>query len=169
MEKISSYFFLQLVMQWGGHFVLWSNEVNAFIFASWSRTLIGDFLKFQKLFIEKNWHILNSTWDRIISSSLLGQPSFSNLMYHCHGWETAGCSRHAGQSNFPRIVCRQNRLAWKNCVVLLPKKRRRPVSFRHKEKRFSLWTAPWLSIKSGVYRSYAIFRLPSLIILWPLH
>ena len=30
-----------------------------------------------------------------------------------HGWETAGCSRHAGQSNFPRIVCRPIRLAWK--------------------------------------------------------
>ena len=29
-----------------------------------------------------------------------------------HGWETAGCSRHAGQSNFPRIVCRPIRLDW---------------------------------------------------------
>ena len=66
----------------------------------------------------------------------------------------------AGQSDWPE----------KNCVVLLPKERRRHVSFRHKEKRFSLWTAPCLSIKSGVYRvTYAIFRLPSLIILWPLH
>ena len=54
----------------------------------------------------------------------------------------------------------------KNCVVLLPKKRRRPVLFRLKEKQFSLWIAPCLSIKSGVYRvTYAIFRLPSLIIL----
>ena len=52
------------------------------------------------------------------------------------------------------------------CVVFLPKKRRRPVSFRHEEKRFFLWTAPCLSIKSGVYRvTFAIFRLPSLIIL----
>ena len=58
----------------------------------------------------------------------------------------------AGQSDWPE----------KNCVVLLPKKRRRPVSFHHEEKRFSLWTAPCLSIKSGVYRvTYAIFRLPS--------
>ena len=31
--------------------------------------------------------------------------------YHLHGWETAGFSRHAGQSNFPRIVCRPIRLA----------------------------------------------------------
>ena len=31
----------------------------------------------------------------------------------------------AGQSDWPE----------KNCVVLLPKKRRRPVSFRHEEKR----------------------------------
>ena len=62
----------------------------------------------------------------------------------------------AGQSDWPE----------KNCVVLLPKKRRRPVSFRHEEQRFSLWTAPCLSIKSGVYRvTYTIFRLPSLIIL----
>ena len=66
----------------------------------------------------------------------------------------------AGQSDWPE----------KNCVVLLPKKRRRPVSFRHEEQRFSLWTAPCLSIKSGVYRvTSTIFRLPSLIILWPLH
>ena len=66
----------------------------------------------------------------------------------------------AGQSAWPE----------KNCVVLLPKKRRRPVSFPHEKKRFSLWTAPCLSIKSGVYRvTYAIFRLPLLIILWPLH
>ena len=28
-----------------------------------------------------------------------------------HEWETAGCSRHAGQSNLPRIVCRPIRLA----------------------------------------------------------
>ena len=42
----------------------------------------------------------------------------------------------AGQSDWPEIIC----------VVLLPKKRRRPVSFRHEEKRFSLWTAPCLSI-----------------------
>ena len=62
----------------------------------------------------------------------------------------------AGQSDWPEKIC----------VVLLPKKRRRPVSFRHEEKRFSLWTAPCLSIKSGVYRvTYAIFRLPLLIIL----
>ena len=62
----------------------------------------------------------------------------------------------AGQSDWPE----------KNCVVLLPKKCRRPVSFPHEEKGFSLWTAPCLSIKSGVYRvTYAIFRLPSLIIL----
>ena len=62
----------------------------------------------------------------------------------------------AGQSDWPE----------KNCVVLLPKKRMRPISFRHEEKRFSLWTAPRLSIKSGVYRvTYTIFRLPSLIIL----
>ena len=62
----------------------------------------------------------------------------------------------AGQSDWPEKIC----------VVLLPKKRRRPVSFRHEEKRFSLWTAPCLSIKSGVYRvTFAIFRLPSLIIL----
>ena len=47
----------------------------------------------------------------------------------------------AGQSDWPE----------KNSVVLLPKNRRRPVSFRHEEKRFSLWTAPCLSIKSGVY------------------
>ena len=59
----------------------------------------------------------------------------------------------AGQSNWPE----------KNCVVLLPKKCRRPVLFPHEEKRFALWTAPCLSIKSGVYRvTYAIFRLPSL-------
>ena len=65
----------------------------------------------------------------------------------------------AGQSDWPE----------KNCVVLLPKKRRRPVLFPH-EKRFSLWTAPCLGIKSGVYRvTYATFRLPSLIVLWPLH
>ena len=40
----------------------------------------------------------------------------------------------AGQSDWPEKIC----------VVLLPKKRRRPVSFRHKEKRFSPWTAPWV-------------------------
>ena len=61
----------------------------------------------------------------------------------------------AGQSDWPE----------KNCVVLLPKRRRRPVSLGHEEKQFSLWTAPCLSIKS-VYRvTYGIFRLPSLIIL----
>ena len=38
-----------------------------------------------------------------------------------HGWETAGCSGHAGQSDWPE----------KNCLVLLPKKRRRPVLFPH--------------------------------------
>ena len=38
----------------------------------------------------------------------------------------------AGQSNWPE----------KNCVVLLPKKRRTPVSFHHKEKRFSLMDSP---------------------------
>ena len=42
-------------------------------------------------------------------------------MLYGHGWETAGCSRHAGQSDWLE----------KNCVVLLPKKRRRPVSCRH--------------------------------------
>ena len=42
--------------------------------------------------------------------------SLKNFKYfptQIHGWETAGCSRHAGQSNFPRIVCRPIRLAWK--------------------------------------------------------
>ena len=62
----------------------------------------------------------------------------------------------AGQFDWPK----------KKCVVLSPKKRRRPVSFRHEEKRFFLWMAPCLSIKSGVYQvTYSIFRLPSLIIL----
>ena len=41
---------------------------------------------------------------------------FQRQLFHVfysleHGWETAGCSRHAGQSNFPRIVCRPIRLA----------------------------------------------------------
>ena len=88
---------------------------------------------------------------------------FSIFILHLHGWEIAGMPANrtflelsAGQSEWPE----------KNCVVLLPKKRRRPVSFRHEEKRFSLWTAPCLSIENGVYRvTYAIFCLPSLIIL----
>ena len=43
-------------------------------------------------------------------------------MPHHHGWETAGCSRHAGQSNFPRIVCRPIRLAWKKLLAFVTKK-----------------------------------------------
>ena len=41
--------------------------------------------------------------------------------YH-HGWETAGCSRHAGQLNFPRIVCRPIWLAWKKLRGFVTKK-----------------------------------------------
>ena len=88
---------------------------------------------------------------RVIDSAVIkpGPRSISPGLV-MHVWESAG------QSDWPEKIC----------VVLLPKKRRRPVSFRHEEKRFSLWTAPCLSIKSGVYRvTYAIFRLPSLIIL----
>ena len=50
--------------------------------------------------------------------------SLNNLfgLYLLHGWETAGCSRHAGQSNFPRIVCRPIRLAWKNLRGFVTKK-----------------------------------------------
>ena len=55
----------------------------------------------------------------------------------------------AGQSDWPE----------KNWVVLLPKKRRRPVSFCHEEKRFSLWTAPCLSIKSAVYQVTTLFSV----------
>ena len=44
------------------------------------------------------------------------------LMYVSHGWETAGCSRHAGQSNFPRIVCRPIRLAWTKLRGFVTKK-----------------------------------------------
>ena len=39
-----------------------------------------------------------------------------------HGWETAGCSRHAGQFNFPRIVCRPIRLVWKKLRGFVTKK-----------------------------------------------
>ena len=42
--------------------------------------------------------------------------------WYYHGWETAGCSRHAGQSNFPRIVCRPIRLAWKKLCGFVTKK-----------------------------------------------
>ena len=45
-----------------------------------------------------------------------------NFKLHIHGWETAGCSRHAGQLNFPRIVCRPIRLAWKNLRGFVTKK-----------------------------------------------
>ena len=38
----------------------------------------------------------------------------------------------AGQSDWPE----------KNCLVLLPKKRRRPVSFGHEEKRFFPMDSP---------------------------
>ena len=92
-------------------------------------------------------------WDRYKNMggrlpAVVGMPANRTFLELC-----------AGQSDWPE----------KNCVVLLPKKRRRPVSFRHEEKRFSLWTAPCLSIKRGVYRVTYIFRLPSLINLWPLH
>ena len=57
-----------------------------------------------------------------------------------------GDCRHAGQSNFPRIVCRPIRLAWK--------KRRRPVLFRHEEKRFSLMDSPLSQHKKRSLPSY---------------
>ena len=84
----------------------------------------------------------------------------------CMGGRLPAVAGMPANQNFLELSAGQSDWPEKICVVLLPKKRRRPVSFRHEEKRFSLWTAPCLSIKSGVYRvTFAIFRLPSLIIL----
>ena len=59
--------------------------------------------------------------DKLIRKSTLEHKvaTFADIM---HGWETAGCSRHAGQSDFPRIVCRPIRLAWKNLRGFVAKK-----------------------------------------------
>ena len=56
--------------------------------------------------------VIEFEWIQIYSEFTLIflEVSEEKLRGH-HGWETAGCSRHAGQSNFPRIVCRPNRLA----------------------------------------------------------
>ena len=58
-------------------------------------------------------------------SEKLDRRTGSNSLKHMHGWETAGMPANqtflklsAGQSNGPE----------KNCVVLLPNKRRRPAT-----------------------------------------
>ena len=62
--------------------------------------------------------------------------------FYIHGWETAGCSRHAGQSNFPRTVCRPIGLAWKKLHGFVTKKAQETCFVSPRRKAISPMDSP---------------------------